>query len=174
LVPNDVLRSKIAIYTAEIVEAILSDHPEIVDLWLKRLHKRYLELKKSCEFHNDPEACFNMPPLEQFEKHFQLWQDGGIITISIQRGKVIRIRNEKSKMGTTLALLVADRRSTNSLFVCSRCASIFASSEEYAKHSMCEFKAAKDEESKNIRTEEEESVRTKDIAPNPIWWLSYS
>jgi uncharacterized C2H2 Zn-finger protein len=67
--------------------------------------------------------------------------------------EVIRIRNEKRKTETSLALFVVDRRSTNRLFVCNKCSAIFASSEEYAKHSLYEIKAAKNEERKNIRTE---------------------
>lgn len=95
LVPNNALLIKIAVYTPEIVEAILSGHSEIVDTWLSKLHEKYLTLKKSCEFDSNPVACFNIPPLEHFEIHFQLWQEGGIITISIEEGKVIRIINEK-------------------------------------------------------------------------------
>ena len=95
LVPNEALLTKIAIYTPEIVETILSDHSEIVDRWLSELHEKYLTLQKSCEFDSNPVACFNIPPLEQFETHFQLWQDGGILTISIKEGNGISIRNEK-------------------------------------------------------------------------------
>ena len=50
-----------------------------------------------------------MPPLEEFEKHLHYGKTGEIIIISIQTGKVIRIRNEKRKTETTLALLVANR-----------------------------------------------------------------
>ena len=49
LVPNDALLTRIAVYTPIIVEAILSDHSEIVDTWLSKLHEKYLTLKKSCE-----------------------------------------------------------------------------------------------------------------------------
>ena len=97
LVPNNALLIKIAVYTPEIVEAILSDHSEIVDSWLSKLHEKYLTLKKSCEFDSNPVACFNIPPLEQFETHFQVWKEGGIITISIKGGEAIRIRNEKRR-----------------------------------------------------------------------------
>jgi len=62
---------------------------------LSELHEKYLTLQKSCEFDSNPVACFNIPPLEQFETHFQLWQDGGILTISIREDNIIGIRNEK-------------------------------------------------------------------------------
>ncbi len=38
VVPNSALETKIAIYTPEIVQSILLEHPEIVDRWLKELH----------------------------------------------------------------------------------------------------------------------------------------
>jgi hypothetical protein len=97
LIPNQVLSAKIADYPPEIVEAILSYHPEIVDSWLSNLHKKYLELNKSCKFDNNPMARFNMPSYRQFEKHFQLWQEGGILTISTPGGRILRIRNEKKR-----------------------------------------------------------------------------
>jgi hypothetical protein len=169
LVPNDALLTKIAIYTPEIVEAILSDHSEIVDTWLSKLHEKYLTLKKSCEFDSDPVACFNIPPLEQFETHFQLWQDGGIITISIKGGKVIRIRNGKRDKKTPDALLVTNE-SLNPRFTCSICSSTFSVSEEYCRHRLREIETAKNRQNQS-NTEEMEFTREKDIPPNPIWWL---
>ena len=171
LVPNNALSIKIAVYTPEIVEAILSDHPEIVDTWLSKLHEKYLTLKKSCEFDSNPVACFNIPPLEQFEKHFQLWQDGGIITISIEGGKVIRIRNEKreEKKIPTGGSFVTNE-SQNLRFTCGMCSSTFSNSEEYYRHRLREIEIVKNRQNKPD-TAEMEFSRDKDIPPNPIWWL---
>ena len=38
IVPNEFLETKIGIYTPEIVESILTEHPGIMDKWLKRLY----------------------------------------------------------------------------------------------------------------------------------------
>jgi hypothetical protein len=172
LVPNDALLIKIAVYTPEIVEAILSDHSEIVDSWLSRLHEKYLTLKKSCEFDSNPVACFNMLPLEQFETHFQLWQDGGIITISIEGGKVIRIRNEKreeeKKTPATTSLVTYE--SQNPRFICSMCSSTFSDSEEYYRHRLREIETVKNRQNQPNKAEMD-FVREKNVPPNPIWWL---
>ena len=171
LVPNDALLIKIAVYTPEIVEAILSDHSEIVDTWLSRLHEKYLTLKKSCEFDSNPVACFNMLPLEQFETHFQLWQDGGMITISIEGDKVIRIRNEKrEKKKRPAAASVVTNESQNPRFTCSICSSTFSDSEEYYRHRLHEIETVKNRQ-KQPNTAEMDFVREKDVPPNPIWWL---
>jgi hypothetical protein len=172
LVPNNALSIKIAVFTPEIVEAILSDHSEIVDTWLSKLHEKYLTLKKSCELDSDPVACFNIPPLEQFETHFQLWQEGGIITISIEEGKVIRIINEKreeKKTPATTSLLVTNE-SQNQRFTCSMCSSTFSDSEEYYRHRFREMELVKNRRNQPD-TAETEFIREKDIPPNPIWWL---
>jgi hypothetical protein len=173
LVPNDALSIKIAVYTPEIVETILSDHSEIVDTWLNKLHEKYSSLKKSCEFDSNPVACFNMLPLEQFETHFQLWQDGGIITISIEGGKAIRIRNEKRReekktLATTSSLVTNEPQ--NPRFTCSMCSSTFSDSEEYYRHRLREIEIIKNRQNQPD-TAEMEFSREKDIPPNPIWWL---
>jgi hypothetical protein len=171
LVPNNALLIKIAVYTPEIVEAILSDHPEIVDTWLSRLHEKYLTLKKSCEFDSNPVACFNIPPLEQFETHFQLWQDGGIITISIERDKVIRIRNEKREEKKTRTGTSLDTNESQNLrFTCGICSSTFSDSEEYYRHRLREIEIVKNRQNQ-LDSAEMEFSREKDIPPNPIWWL---
>ena len=172
LVPNDALLIKIAVYTPEIVEAILSDHLELIDTWLSRLHEKYLTLKKSCEFDSDPVACFNMVPLEQFETHFQLWQDGGIITISIEGGKAIRIRNEKRDERKTPAATssLVTNESQNPRFICSMCSSTFSDSEEYYRHRLREIETVKNRQNQPD-TAEMEFSREKDVPPNPIWWL---
>jgi hypothetical protein len=172
LVPNNALLIKIAVYTPEIVEAILSDHSEIVDTWLSKLHKTYLELKKSCEFDSNPVACFNLPPLEQFETHFQLWQEGGIITISVEEDKVIRIINEKreeKKIPAATSSHVTNE-SQHPHFTCSMCSSTFSDSEEYYRHRLRENEMVKNRQRQPDTTEMEFS-REKDIPPNPIWWL---
>ena len=91
LVPNGALETKIAIYTPEIVQSILSEHPDIIDRWLQDLHREYINKKKSCDFENDPVACFSLSVYEEFEKHYKSWQDGGIIAISLPQDRVIRI-----------------------------------------------------------------------------------
>jgi hypothetical protein len=170
LIPNDALLTKITAYTPEIVEAILSDHLEIVDTWLSKLHERYLTLKKSCEFDSNPVACFNIPPLEQFETHFQLWQDGGIITISIKGDEDIRIRNEKRREEKTPAVYLVTNEPLNQRFTCSMCSSTFSDSEEYCRHRLREIETAKNRQN-HPETAEMEFTRDKDIPPNPIWWL---
>ena len=171
LVPNDALLIKIAVYTPEIVEAILSDHSEIVDTWLSRLHEKYLTLKKSCEFDSNPVACFNMLPLEQFETYFQLWQDGGMITISIEGDKVIRIRNEKrEKKKRPAAASLITNESQNPRFTCSKCSSTFSDSEEYYRHRLREIETVKNRQNQPNKAEMD-FVREKDVPPNPIWWL---
>ena len=172
LVPNDALLIKIAVYTPEIVEAILSDHSEIVDTWLSKLHEKYLTLKKSCEFDSDPVACFNIPPLEHFKTHFQLWQDGGIITISIEGGKAIRIRNEKRDERKTPAATssLVTNESQNPRFICSMCSSTLSDSEEYYRHRLHEIETVKNRQNEP-NTAEIDFVREKDVPPNPIRWL---
>lgn len=170
LVPNDALSTKIAVYLPEAVAAILSDHPEIVDSWLNRLHEKYLTLKKSCEFDGNPVACFNMPPFQQFEKHFQSWREGGVIAISVESGSEFRIRNEKRGEKTSTIARAGKRADLR--FMCSKCSTAFADSEEYAKHLMREIDVAKDKHRRSM-TQENDAVE-EDIPPNPIWWLSYS
>lgn len=173
LVPNNALLIKIAVYTPEIVEAILSDHSEIVDAWLSKLHEKYLTLKKSCEFDSNPVACFNIPPLEQFETHFQLWQDGGMITISVKGDQVIRIRNEKREdKRTSAAESLVPNDSLNLHFTCSVCLSTFSDSEEYSRHRLDEIETAKNRQKHPDKTATEmKFTREKAIPPNPIWWL---
>jgi hypothetical protein len=91
IVPNDALETKIAIYTPEVVESILTEHPEIFERWLQTLHEEYISKKKSCDFENDPVACFTLGVYEEFEKHFKSWEDGGLVTIDLPRDRAIRI-----------------------------------------------------------------------------------
>lgn len=126
LAPNDALETKIAIYTPEIVQSILSEHPEIVDRWLQNLHSEYISKKKSCDFENDPVACFTLSAYEEFEKHFESWQDGGIIAIVLPRDRVIRVSKKP------LISIVMD--SKTSYLVCNKCFASFTDLDEFEKH----------------------------------------
>ena len=126
LVTNDALETKIAIYTPEIAQSILSEHPEIVDGWLQKLHSEYISKKKSCDFDNDPVACFTLSAYEEFEKHFKSWQDGGIIAIALPGDRVIRISKKP------LISVVTDSKA--GYLVCNMCSTTFADPEEFEKH----------------------------------------
>jgi hypothetical protein len=91
LVPNSLLATKIAVYTPEIMETILTQHVEIVDRWLQKLHEQYIDNKKTCDFDNDPTACFNIGVYEEFERNLKSWEEGGFIKIVLPGNKVIRI-----------------------------------------------------------------------------------
>ena len=91
LVPNGTLSTKIAVYTPEIMETILTQHPEIIDRWLQKLHKEYINNKKICDFDNEPTACFNLGVYEEFEKNLKSWEEGGLIKIMLPGNKAIRI-----------------------------------------------------------------------------------
>ena len=94
LIPNSLLVTKIAVYTPEIIESILTEHPEIVDRWLQKLHKEYIENKKICDFDNDPTACFNLGVYEEFERNLKSWEEGGLIKIILPGSKAIRISKQ--------------------------------------------------------------------------------
>jgi hypothetical protein len=91
LVPNASLATKIAVYTPEVVQTILTEHPEIIDHWLQKLHREYINNKKTCDFENDPTACFNLGMYEEFEKNLKSWEEGGIIKIMLPVKKAIRV-----------------------------------------------------------------------------------
>jgi hypothetical protein len=113
IVPNGALETSIAIYTSEIVQSILLEHPEIVDRWLQKLHTEYISKKKSCDFENDPVACFTLSVYEEFEKHFKSWEDGGLIAITLPQDRVIRVSKKP------LISMVSDSKA--SYLVCSKC-----------------------------------------------------
>jgi hypothetical protein len=157
LVPNGALETKIAIYTPEIVQSILSEYPEIVDRWLQNLHNEYISNKKSCDFENDPVACFTLSAYEGFEKHFNSWQDGGIIAITLPRDRVIRISKKP------LITVAAD--SKTSYLICNKCQASFTDLDEFEKHCR-EEKEAKPME---IKTQKKNDYS----APNPPhWWIT--
>jgi hypothetical protein len=91
LVPNALLATKIAVYTPEVVETILTEHPEIIDQWLQKLHREYINNKKICDFENDPTACFNVGIYEEFERNLKSWEEGGFIKIMLPVKKAIRV-----------------------------------------------------------------------------------
>jgi len=55
------------------------------------LHEQYIDNKKSCDFDNDPTACFNVGVYEEFERNLKSWEEGGFIKIVLPGNKVIRI-----------------------------------------------------------------------------------
>lgn len=91
IVPNDALETAIAVHTIDMTKSILAEHPEVVDAWLERLHREYMDRKKSCEFDSDPVACFNLSLYEEFEKHYASWNDGGLVAISLPGDRTIRV-----------------------------------------------------------------------------------
>lgn len=155
LVPNGALETKIAIYTPEIVQSILSEHPEFVDRWLQKLHGEYISKKKSCDFDNDPVACFVLSAYEEFEKHFKSWQDGGIVAITLPQDRVIRISKRP------LVTVVTNSKESN--LVCSKCLRSFTDIDEFEKH------CRQENEPKPAKAKE---PKYNDVSPNPIWWFA--
>jgi hypothetical protein len=155
LVPNDALETKIAIYTPEIVQSILSEHPEIVDRWLQNLHSEYVSKKKLCDFENDPVACFTLSVYEEFEKHFNSWQDGGIIAITMPQDRVIRISKKP------LVSIVMDSKA--SYLICNICSASFADLDEFEKHLRLENHAEQPVEKKPAE---------KYTPPDSIQWIT--
>ena len=156
LVPNSSLETKIAIYTPEIVQSILAEHPEIIDGWVQNLHSEYISKKKSCDFDNDPVACFTLSVYEEFERHFKSWQDGGIIAITLPNDRVIRISKRP------LISVAADSKA--SYLVCNKCHASFTDFEEFEKH------RRQENEAKPV----EKKIAEKDdyIPPDPISWIT--
>lgn len=155
LAPNGALETKIAIYTPEIVQSILSEHPEIVDRWLQDLHGEYISKKKLCDFENDPVACFTLSAYEEFEKHFKSWQDGGIIAIILPQDRVIRISKKP------LVTITAD--SNTSYLVCNICMASFADPAEFEKHRKQENHA---------KPIEKKSQAEKYTPPDHVQWIT--
>jgi hypothetical protein len=156
LVPNDALETKIAVYTLEIVQSILSEHPEIIDRWLQKLHSEYINKKKSCDFENDPVACFTLSAYEEFERHFKSWEDGGMIAIFLPHDKVIRVSKKP---------LISIVNEKTGYLICSKCLASFTDLNEFERHYREENK---------VKPVEKKSKAEKynDVALNPIWWLS--
>ena len=157
LVPNDALETKIAIYTPEIVQSVLAEHPDIIDRWLQKLHNEYINNKKLCDFENDPVACFNLSAYEEFERHFKSWEDGGMIAIVLPHDRVIRLTKKP---------LISMLGGKTGYLVCSKCSASFSDLNEFQRHQQQE---------NNIKQVEKKSKAEKsdDAVPlNPIWWLT--
>ena len=152
IVPNDALETKIAIYTPEIVESILLENPELVDRWLQKLHAQYISNKKSCDFENDPVACFTLSVYEQFEKHFKSWNDGGLIAITLPRARTIRITKQP------LISIVSD----SGHLVCSHCSASFTNLDDFDRHRRYEDAA----------NSSEKHGQAKESPPNSVRWLA--
>ena len=155
IVPNDFLETKIAIYTPEIAESILMDHPEVVDKWLNVLHAEYISKKKQCDFENDPVACFTLSSYEIYDKSFKSWEEGGLIAISLPQGRVIRV----SKM----PLITIESGGGN--FVCSVCTARFTDLDEFEKH-------RKQEAEIKVPAQKQVMKWSDNAAPSQIGWLS--
>ena len=163
VVPNKFLEMKIEVYTPEIVETVLTEHPEIVDRWLQRLHAEYVSKKKQCDFDNDPVACFTLSAYEQYDKSFRSWDDGGLFAITLPRGKVIRV---SKKPLITVA-------SNGGHFICEKCSVAFSDLDEFEKHRKQEKEVEKVVEVTAKKKAASSSSSSYDnVAPNPIWWLA--
>src|SRR5918993_4949065 len=92
IIPNKPLLYRIALYSADIVEAILKANPEIAELWLEKLQEEFAVMKKRCDLDQDPSACFNLGFYEEFEKNLANYENGGSIKISITKNKFIWVR----------------------------------------------------------------------------------
>ena len=163
LVPNSALYTKIAVYTPEITQAILSEHPEIISKWLGCLHKQYVDSKRSCEAEGDPTACFNIPLYEEFERHYSTWQDGGLIAIELPDGMAVRIRNNllsSPAIGTP-------KLGPDSSHTCNKCFAVFNNLDEFEKHLKQEKDVRPMDKGKKDNADE-----GKNIPPNPIWWTT--
>lgn len=169
IVPNSALHTKIAIYTPEIAQAILSEHPEIISKWLEQLHKLYADSKRACEAENDAAACFNISLYEEFERHYSAWQDGGLVTIELADGTAVRVRNVKSSLSTRATGTKTNQTasSESSSFVCHRCLAIFENLDQLEKHLKME-KEAEQPDAKETDIVE----RGKKVSLNSPWWTA--
>ncbi len=123
IVPNDALENKIAIYTMRIAQDILSNNPDLVDGWLRKIHEEYMSKRRACDFENDPVACFNLSAYEEFEKHLKSWEDGGMIAITLPGNRTIRVSRKP--------LFSVSKRPAES---CEICRMTFATVKELVKH----------------------------------------
>jgi hypothetical protein len=170
IVPNSALHTKIAIYTPEIAEAILSEHSEIISKWLERLHKQYVDAKRACEAENDPAACFNISLYDEFERHYAAWQDGGLVAIELPDGTAVRVRNVKSGLSTLAAgtSKAGQATSSKSSFVCHRCLAVFETLDQLEKHLKQEKEAKQQDTAKGTDVVE----RGKKVSLNSPWWTA--
>jgi hypothetical protein len=156
LVPNEALETKIGVYTLEIAQSVLSEHPEIIDRWLQKLHNEYISKKRSCDFDNDPVACFNLSAYEEFERHFKSWEDGGMIAIVLPRENVIRVSKRP---------LISVVNEKSDKFICSKCMASFSDLSDFESH-------LRQENTPKAIKKKEKTETSNDIPLNPIWWLT--
>lgn len=165
IVPNAALETTIAVYTLEVAQTILDEHPEIVERWLEEIHKEYLEKKRSCEFEQDPVACFNVTQYEEFEKHFKSWQDGGIIAIHLPRKRILRVSKRP-----LFSVKVSENQQTGR-HVCEKCLAAFSSIDDLEKHYEAEHgvDTTATEKDKGIIIKTESDI-DEYYVHNPMWW----
>ncbi|HLG36598.1 MAG TPA: hypothetical protein VI338_00565, partial [Nitrososphaera sp.] len=124
------------------------------DKWLGALHAEYISKKKQCDFDNDPVACFTLSAYEIYEKSFRSWEDGGLIAITLPRGKVIRV---SKKPLITIAAGAGN-------FVCKKCMATFTDLNEYEKHRRQE---------EEIKVSVKKQIKSLDnVAPKQVGLLS--
>jgi hypothetical protein len=164
LVPNTALETLIAVYTPDVVQTILEEHPKIVDAWLEKVHDEYLKKMRSCQFEQDPIACFDVSLYEEFEKHYKSWQDGGIITICIPQNRTIRLSNKP-----WFSIHMVENRNSDR-HVCEKCLASFAGIDELEKHYQVEHRATSPTEKVKIYAIKSDSDIDEYYAQNPMWW----
>lgn len=164
LVPNAALETIIAVYTLEVAQTILAECPEIVDRWLERIHKEYLQKMRSCEFEQDPVACFNVSLYKEFEKHFKSWHDGGIITIHLPQNRAVSLSKRP-----LFSVMVGEKQQTGS-HTCERCLAVFSGLDELERHYEKEHATTSSTEGVKRYTIKRESDIDEYYAQNPMWW----
>ena len=164
LVPNAALETMIAVYTPEVAQTVLEEHPKIVDRWLEKIHKEYLEKRRSCEFEQDPVACFNVSLYEEFERHFKSWQDGGIIAIHLPRNRTVRLSKRPLFSVQVGGKQQVDRHT------CEKCLAVFSGLDELEKHYEKEHAPTSPAEKTKRYAIKTESNVDGYYAQNPMWW----
>lgn len=165
LVPNPYLQTLISVYTPQIVEAMLSEHVKIVQIWLDKLHAEYISAKRSCSTENDPIACYGVTTYDEFERRYASWQDGGLIEISLPERESIWVRNSSTVTSSAGPVDVA--RGQSLLYACKKCGTSFKTLDELDAH------IKKEKEVKPIKRSY--TLPSRDgIPPNPIWWPAES
>lgn len=164
LVPNAALETTIAVYTLEVAQTILDEHPEIVERWLEKIHKEYLEKKRSCEFEQDPVACFNVSLYEEFERHFKSWQDGGIIALHLPRNRTINLSKKP-----LFSIRIGESQQI-SHHTCEKCLAVFSELDELEKHYEKEHAITTSAEKAKSITIKTESDIDEYYVQNPTWW----
>lgn len=165
LVPNPYLQTLISVYTPQIVEAVLSEHVKIVQVWLDKLHTEYISAKRSCSTENDAVACYSMTAYNEFERRYASWQDGGLIEISLPNGESIWVRNSSAPTSDVESTNIARQQSLP--YVCKKCGTAFKTLEELDTHIKKEKEVKPSKRSYTLPSRD-------GIPPNPIWWPAES